>query len=267
MTIGFIGGGNMAEAIISGLLHTKDSSTKIIVAEPFAERRHYLKAKFKDIHIVAENIEIFNALPKAIILAVKPQIFPELLKEISPYTTGQILISIAAGITLKSIRSFCPNAKLVRVMPNTPFLALAGCGGISFSKEINAQEKKMVLNIFINSGDLMEMPEEKLHAVTAISGSGPAYFFYFTEELIKAGINAGLSPEESRILATKTLFGAGKLLVESQDSAETLRKKVTSPKGTTEAAINSFIESKTSESIDRAVKAAVKRSKELAGEL
>ena len=266
MTIGFIGGGNMAEAIIAGLLHTKENTPKIIVSEPYAERRDFLKSKFKGIHIVTDNAEIFNALPKAVILAVKPQVFPELLIEIAPLSTNQILISIAAGITLKTIKAQCPQAKLVRVMPNTPFLALAGCGGITFEPKITTQEKEMVMNIFKNSGDLMEMPEEKMHAVTAISGSGPAYFFYFTEELIKAGITAGLTPEESRILASKTLFGAGKLLIESPDSAETLRKKVTSPKGTTEAAINSFISNQTGEKIDQAVKAAIKRSKELAGE-
>lgn len=267
MTIGFIGGGNMAEAIIAGLILAKDTPQKIIVSEPTAARRDYLKNKFKTIHLVTNNLEVFNALPKAIILAVKPQIFPELLKEIAPYTTGQILISIAAGITLKTIKSVCPNAKLVRVMPNTPFLALAGCGGITFETSLNAQEKLMILNIFKNSGELMEMPEEKLHAVTAVSGSGPAYFFYFTEELIKAGINAGLTPEESKFLASKTLFGSGKLLMESEDSAETLRKKVTSPNGTTEAAINSFIKNQTGDKIDQAVKANIKRSKELAGEV
>lgn len=266
MTIGFIGGGNMAEAIIAGLSQKSDSSQKIIVSEPFVERREYLKAKFKNIHLVSDNAEIFNALPKAIILATKPQVFPELLKEIAPYSSGQILISIAAGVTIKTIKAQCPLAKLVRVMPNTPFLALAGCGGITYSKEINSQEKSMILDIFKNSGDLMEVPEEKMHAVTAISGSGPAYFFYFTEELIKAGIAAGLSPEESKILASKTLFGSGKLLIESSDSAEMLRKKVTSPKGTTEASINSFISNQVGEKIDQAVKANIKRSKELAGE-
>lgn len=266
MTIGFIGGGNMAEAIIAGLLQSKDSPQKILVSEPFAERREYLKAKFKNIHLVTDNTEVFNSLPKAIILAVKPQVFPELLKEIGPYSNNRILISIAAGITLKTIKEQCPNAKLVRVMPNTPFLALAGCGGITYSKEINFHEKNMILDIFKNSGDLMEIPEEKMHAVTAISGSGPAYFFYFTEELIKSGILAGLTPDESRILATKTLYGAGKLLLESSDSAEILRKKVTSPKGTTEASINSFISNQVGSLIDQAVKANIKRSKELAGE-
>lgn len=266
MTIGIIGGGNMAEAIIAGLLQEKSKSTKIVVSEPNASRRDFLKKKFESIHVVSENIEIFNALPKAVILAVKPQVFTDLLNEISAYSTNQILISIAAGITSKSIKAKCPNAKVVRVMPNTPFLALAGCGGISFEPSFTPAEKEMVLGIFNNSGDLMELPEEKMHAVTAISGSGPAYFFYFTEELIKAGVLAGLSPEESKTLATKTLFGAGKLLLESEDSAETLRKKVTSPKGTTEAAINSFLANKTGEIIDQAVKAASKRSKELAGE-
>ena len=267
MTIGFIGGGNMAEAIISGLLQPKNTTQKIIVSEPFAERRNFLKEKFKNIHLVTDNSEVFNALPKAIILAVKPQVFPELLKEIAPYSTNRILISIAAGVTLQTIKKECPDAKLVRVMPNTPFLALVGCGGITFDPNINLQEKNMVIDIFKNSGDLIEMPEKKMHAVTAISGSGPAYFFYFTEELIKAGIAAGLSPEESKTLASKTLFGAGTLLMESQDSAETLRKKVTSPKGTTEAAINSFISNHFGDTINQAVKAAIKRRQELAGEI
>lgn len=266
MTIGIIGGGNMAEAIIAGLLHEKSKSIKIIVSEPNANRRDFLVQKFKSIKVVSENIEIFNALPKAVILAVKPQIFNDLLNEISAFTTNQILISIAAGINSSTIKKKCPNAKVVRVMPNTPFLALAGCGGVSFEPNFTQAEKEMVLAIFNNSGELIELPEDKMHAVTAISGSGPAYFFYFTEELIKAGILSGLTPEESKTLAIKTLFGAGKLLLESSDSAETLRKKVTSPNGTTEAAINSFMANKTGEMIDQAVKAAIKRSKELAGE-
>lgn len=266
MTIGIIGGGNMAEAIIVGLLQDKSNSTKIIVSEPNANRRDYLKQKFESVHVISENVEIFNALPKAVILAVKPQVFNELLTEISGYTTNQILISIAAGINSKTIKKICPNAKVVRVMPNTPFLALAGCGGISFEPNFSPVEKKMVFDIFNNSGELIELPEEKMHAVTAISGSGPAYFFYFTEELIKAGILGGLSPEESKTLAIKTLFGAGKLLLESDESAESLRKKVTSPKGTTEAAINSFITNNTGKIIEQAVNAAIKRSKELAGE-
>lgn len=266
MTIGIIGGGNMAEAIIAGILFQSPAPYKIVVSEPSPDRRNFLKSKFDEIHVVSNNAEVFNAGADKIILAVKPQTFPELLKEIHPFTVNRILISIAAGITMKTIQKACPQAKIVRIMPNTPFLAMAGCGGISFASDITNKEKTEVIGIFKNSGLLLELPEEKMHAVTAISGSGPAYFFYFTEELIKSGIKAGLSHEESRILATHTLFGAGKLLKESTDNAETLRKKVTSPKGTTEAAINSYIAQQTGTIIETAVNAAIKRSEELAEE-
>ncbi|PCJ63395.1 MAG: pyrroline-5-carboxylate reductase [Planctomycetota bacterium] len=261
--IGFIGGGNMAQAIITGILKGSESF-EILVFEPSADRQIQLKEEFKEITFVENNRDLIKQNCDAIILAVKPQILPLVLEEIKPKSDNQILVSIAAGVTVETIKSYCPQAKVVRVMPNTPFLVMEGCGGITFDSSLNQTEKDLVLNIFESSGQLIEVPESKMHIITALSGSGPAYIFKIAENMIQAGIDYGLTLEEAKLLSAQTITGAGILLKSSDLSAEQLRINVTSPNGTTEAALNKMDQLNLNTAIQEGIKAAVNRSNELA---
>lgn len=261
--IGFIGGGNMAQAIISGINKT-NSSIELFVYEPSTDRQKQLNNEFDGLTFTKSNKELFDQECDAILLAVKPQIIPVVLEEIKSFSKNSLLISIAAGISVEKIKSYCPEAMVVRVMPNTPFLVMEGCGGITFDESMKPEEKEFVISLFKSSGELLEIPEEKMHAVTALSGSGPAYIFKIAENMIQAGIDHGLTLDEAKRLTAQTITGAGILLKTSELSAEQLRINVTSPNGTTEAALNKMDELNLNSAIQTGIEAAYLRSKELA---
>lgn len=263
--ITFIGSGNMAEAIISGLLGKRYvQSNSITVTDIRKERLSYLKNKFQ-IKISFTNIEAVNKAD-IIILSVKPQQIEEVIKEISSKINKRhIVVSIAAGITTKFIEKLLPKGiPVIRIMPNTPALVGAGAIAISKGKFAGASEMKLANKLFSSSGIVIELPEAKIDAVTALSGSGPAYIFYLSEILERTGIDMGLSKDISKILSRQTIYGAGKMLIEQNIPSEELKRKVTSPGGTTEAALK-FLESNSfAEIFEQAVKRAMKRAKELA---
>lgn len=263
--IAFIGAGNMAEALLAGLITCKTVPAKnIIAADIRAERRNYLKKKYK---VSVTNLAA-EAIGRAdvIFLSVKPQQMEGLLLQAgSGIKSTQLVISIAAGITTRCIEGFLPKGTaVIRSMPNTP--ALLGAGAIAVSKGRYAGNKDVALavKLFSSSGAVLELPESKINAVTALSGSGPAYVFYLCEAMARGGVLAGLSKEVADKLARQTVFGAGKMLAELAIPADELRRNVTSPGGTTEAAVAYLESNDLAEIMAQAVGRARKRAEELA---
>lgn len=274
-SIGFIGAGNMAEAITGALIKSKSVTASMISAcDINSDRLDYMKSTY-GINITDEISNVYQH-SDVVILAVKPQSMENVLKAIAADTTPlpkrKLIISIAAGVTLSRFERFlyagsndAESAKLpiIRVMPNTPSLVLSGMSGICSNENVNADDIRTARMILESMGKVVEVTEDKMDAVTAMSGSGPAYFFYVVESMVEQAEHLGLTNEEALTLAITTMKGAADLLESSDDSPAALRKKVTSPGGTTEAAIKVFDDYKTNEIIKKAVAAAAKKSEEL----
>ncbi len=274
-TIGFIGAGNMAEAIIGALLKSDIIiASNIVICDIDTSRLDYMRNTFK--------VNVMNDLTAAyctsdiVILAVKPQVMGQVLNTIASDTTTatsrKLVISIAAGIKIESFENALysnteitdqQNLPVIRVMPNTPGLVLSGMSALCPNQNVQKQDMDIAKTILGSMGKVLEVSEDKMDAVTAVSGSGPAYFFYFVESMVEEAEKLGLTREEALTLTITTMAGAAALLQSSNDSPATLRKKVTSPGGTTEAAINILETSNTKEIIKRAVSAAASRSREL----
>jgi pyrroline-5-carboxylate reductase len=275
MNICFIGGGNMATALVGGLLGKGFSAAQISVVEINADNRTRLQRDFAV--RVFENIAEGIAGSQIIVFAVKPQQMQAIAVQLGPLLTGQIVLSIAAGIRLSDLARWLnvPNSNyvLVRAMPNTPALVGAGitCIGLySFPPEnFLTDEQKMNVDSILGAVGQTEWirSEEDMDAVTAVSGSGPAYFFYFIEALEQAGKELGLSEKTARKLALETALGAAKLARESMEDPATLRTRVTSKNGTTERALLSMEANQVKQHIITAVKAAAERSREMGDEL
>jgi pyrroline-5-carboxylate reductase len=262
--IGIIGCGNMGEALLAGLLKKNVFDKKnITVSEKQEERFDFLKNNHTGINFVKDN-KILVEDSSVIILAVKPQDMESLLQEISPsLTPSQLIISIVAGIKFSFIEKIIQkNIPVIRAMPNLPALIGEGISAYSLSQAISKENEEITEKILGSIGKVIKMEEEKLDAVTALSGSGPAYVFYMLEAMIEAGIELGITKEEAKILSVQTIIGAGKMVEKGEDPA-TLRKKVTSPKGTTEAAFEVLRDKKWKEILIEAIKKAEQRSKEL----
>ncbi len=257
--IGFIGGGNMAEALIKGIL--RSGKKDIIVSEPRGDRRSYLEETY-GVQATPDNREVCRRSP-VVILAVKPQNMDEVTDEISGSLSGDALvISIAAGITLSYLSSRLKTRKIVRVMPNTPALVQRGMSALSLCECIQERERAVVRDIFASVGRVIVLPEKHMDAVTALSGSGPAFFALFTEKMIEAGTALGLSDTDASELAIQTMIGTAQLLETGMPPAR-LREMVTSPGGTTAAGLRVFDEGGLSALVLAAVKAAALRSREL----
>ena len=261
--ITFIGAGNMGEALIRGII--ADGlflPAAITAADPDEDRRKKLTEKL-GINSTADNREAVRGAD-IVCLAVKPRMLDPVLEEIADDINEEhLLISILAGVTTGKIEEkFKSNIRVVRVMPNTPALVRAGMSGISGGRHAGPDDLNTVADIQRAVGEVIEVPEDLLDPVTGVSGSGPAYLFYFVEALTRAGVKVGLPPEQSEILARKTLIGAAKLLDETGLSAEELRRNVTSPGGTTQAAISTFKRLGFERIVEEAVRAAWKRARE-----
>jgi pyrroline-5-carboxylate reductase len=263
--ITFLGAGNMAEALISGILSAKLLPAKNILASDIdAEKLKKLK-KEKSIQIAASNQE---AVEKSdiIFLAVKPQNLPELFDEIADaLNLKKLVISIAAGVRIEKLEKMALKPlRVVRVMPNLPAVVQAAISALYRGKKASAQDMQLALMLLGAVGKVLTVKKESdLDVVTALSGSGPGYLFYFAEALEKAGVQQGLPLDVVAQLVKETLFGASKLLSQSNEPAEQLRYKVTSKGGTTEAAIKHLEEKNFIPTIEKAIAAAVKRSQEL----
>lgn len=262
--IALIGGGKMGEAIVAGLVQgALLDPAAIEVAEPYSQQCAHLTATY-GVSCVADGGQIHGA--QTALLAVKPQVLREVCAHLaaSEEFNPKRVISIAAGITTQTITEFFPAAQVIRVMPNTPLMALAGMSAVAVSATTEISEGELVVELFSLMGEAIMLPEEMLNAATAISGSGPAYFALFVEELAQSGIALGLTQEQAELMALQTLIGTARYLEQTQESPATLRAAVTSPGGTTQAALESFAEQGFADIVKQAVHAANKRAEELA---
>ncbi|MGI6119558.1 MAG: pyrroline-5-carboxylate reductase [Desulfosporosinus sp.] len=261
--IGFIGGGNMAEAIIGGIRKTK-RELPIRVTERINERSQYLVDKYS---IIACGVQELIEYSGVLIIAVKPKDVPEILKLLKNYPLiDKLIISIAAGIPLKLFHKHLPDVAVIRAMPNTSTAVLHSITGLVREENITQEQAETAEQIFSAIGRILWIPEEKMNALIALSGSGSAYFYRFTESLILAGVNLGLSEQEAELLARETLVGAGKMLTESMKSPAQLREEVTSPNGTTYAALSVFNEENLTQIVMKAAQACAQRAEEMEGE-
>ncbi|MCX5718273.1 MAG: pyrroline-5-carboxylate reductase [Nitrospirae bacterium] len=260
---GFIGGGNMAEALIKGIVKSSRLGVKneIIVSEPREERRRYLEQTY-GVKTTNSNKDIASSC-NIIILAVKPQIMEQVLEEIkSAVTDDNTVVSIAAGITLSYLQSKLNTKKIIRVMPNTPALVHEGMSVMSLCECFSDKDINPVRGIFMSVGKVLTLPEKYMNAVTALSGGGPAFIAFFIEAMIEGGVKSGLNKEDAYELAIQTLLGTARLL-ETGMPPEKLREIVTSPGGTTAAGLKVFEEKGLKDIVLGATGAAAKRAEEL----
>ena len=259
----FIGGGNMAQALIGGLLSRGLPTTRITVSDPVEQIRHVLEEK--GIQTTADNLEaIKNA--DVVVLAVKPQVLATVLQPLKGLLSDKLVISIIAGAEIQTISDLIGGSqRIVRVMPNTPALVQTGAHGIYASEAVGKQDRELTSQILAATGLTIWLDNEaQIDAVTAVSGSGPAYFFYLMESMIRAGKNLGLEEKVATALTLQTALGAAQMAITSSNSPSELRKNVTSPNGTTQAALEVFDRAQISQNIQAALAAAQKRSQELA---
>jgi pyrroline-5-carboxylate reductase len=264
--ISFIGGGNMAQAIIGGLISRGVPSTLITVSEPVPQIQDILRQQ--DVNVSDDNLQAI-ADADVVILAVKPQVLAQVLTPLAGHLKQQIIISIVAGAPVDLISSLLAGYdKIVRVMPNTPALVQCGANGAYATQSVNAADRNLASKILSATGLVIWVDEErKIDAITALSGSGPAYFFYLMEAMIQAGKSLGLEEKIAAALTLQTALGAAQMAITSEHNPAQLRKNVTSPGGTTQAAIETFDQFQISQHIQTALAAAEKRSQELAQEL
>ncbi len=265
-SIAFIGGGNMAASLIGGLIQAGHPAALLSVAEPLAERRDWLARQFAGIRIAAQAAEISGSAD-ALVLAVKPQQMHEALSGL-PLRAGSTVVSIAAGIQLASLaRWLGATVHLVRSMPNTPALLGAGISGLYADAAVPAAARELASYILRAAGSCVWVErEEQLDAVTAVSGSGPAYFFLITELMREAGVGLGLAPAVAADLALQTFIGAAKMAATGTDVAQ-LRANVTSKGGTTAAALQHLENAGLRTIFADALGAAARRSQELGEQL
>jgi pyrroline-5-carboxylate reductase len=257
--IGFIGGGNMAEAMIKGI--TLSGKKDIMVSELRAERRAYLESTY-NVKATPDNKEVVKNCD-IIILAVKPQNMDDVTGEIAGLITPEkLIISIAAGITLSYLSARLKTSQVIRVMPNTPALVQEGMSVLSLCECFEDKQMALVRGIFMSIGKVLVMPEKYMDAVTAVSGSGPAFIALFVEKMADAGVKAGLGKDNASELAVQTLIGTAKLL-ETGMPPDKLREMVTSPGGTTAAGLKVFENKGFSDLMNAVIEAAANRSKEL----
>ena len=263
MKIAFLGGGNMAGALLGGLLAKGYAAGDISVVEVVPQARANLTARYK-VH-VSESPDAITLAADTLVLAVKPQDMRTAVAALSGKLRQQLVISIAAGIRLADLSRWLGGyARLVRVMPNTPALVGAGISGLFAGPQVSGDERTRAESILGAVGKIVWVENEALiDPVTAVSGSGPAYVFYFIEALEKAGVDLGLAPAAARTLAIETFVGAARLAAESADAPGVLREKVTSKGGTTEAALKVFAAEDIAGRIGKALKAASDRGAEL----
>ncbi|MCH7316054.1 pyrroline-5-carboxylate reductase [Acinetobacter sp. ANC 3882] len=262
----FIGGGNMAQALIGGLLSRGLPTTRITVSDPVEQIRHILEEK--GIQTTTDNVEAVQHAD-VVVLAVKPQVLATVLQPLKGLLSDKLVISIIAGAEIQTISDLIGGSqRVVRVMPNTPALVQTGAHGIYAPEAVNAQDRELTSQILAATGlTIWVESEAQIDAVTAVSGSGPAYFFYLMESMIRAGKNLGLDEKVATALTLQTALGAAQMAITSSNSPAELRKNVTSPNGTTQAALEVFDRAQISQNIQAALAAAQKRSQELAQEL
>jgi pyrroline-5-carboxylate reductase len=263
--IAFIGGGNMASAIIGGLIREGMPPDHIEVVEPFAPAREKLAAQFG----IGAQEHATAALARALLVvwAVKPQTFKEAAAQARAHTGSALHLSVAAGIRSDSIAQWLGTQRIVRSMPNTPALIGKGVAALYARPAVSTQDKARVEQVIATTGESLWVDDEAhLDAVTALSGSGPAYVFFFFEAMTQAGMEMGLTREQAYKLSVTTFAGASELARASSDPPEVLRQRVTSKGGTTYAAITSLEQDQVQSLFVKALHAARQRARELGDE-
>lgn len=263
----FYGAGSMAEAIISGLIKDGQAAESIwLTNKQNKDRLEQLKEKY-GINFTYDKATLFKQAG-TVVLATKPNDVAKVLKEISPYLTEEVLfISVLAGISTGEIEAHLRQGiSVIRVMPNTSAQIQASATALATGSHCSEADLAKASKVFEAVGSVVIVKEEDIHLVTGISGSGPAYFYAFYESIEEVAKKEGMSDEVIKELISQTMIGAGRMLEESPLTAKELRENVTSPNGTTEAALNALAEKGFKEAIQAAVLSAVKRSRELGGE-
>ena len=267
--ISFIGGGNMAQALISGLVSCGVKPSLITVADPSSEAREQLAAK--GLNTVDPTADAKAAVIGAdiVVLAVKPQGMKAVVSGFADALDKQLVISVAAGLSTALLSNMLGGySNIVRAMPNTPAMIQMGATGLYGTDNISAEQKQLATAVMEASGLVMWVDnEEHMHAVTAVSGSAPAYMFYFIEAMVDGAVALGLDKEQASALALQTMLGAAKMALGSEDAPSELRRKVTSPNGTTQAAIESMQANDISRQIVEAMQACADRSQALSEEM
>ncbi len=261
-TLGFIGAGNMAEAIARGAIDKGVlPAEKMIASDPSEARREIFKSL--GVMVTQDNAEVVG-LSQQIMLAVKPQMFSAVAGLLAEQLRDeQIVISIMAGIgTGKIASTLGKTARIIRVMPNTPMMVSRGMAGVCVGEHAVVGDETLTMKLFSSAGKAVLVPESAMDAITAVSGSGPAYLYYLAEAMQEAAAKLGLA-EQAALLVNQTLLGAAEMLVRSRDPAGELRRKVTSPGGTTEAALKMMEQRQVKAAVVDAIAAAEKRGKEL----
>ena len=264
--IAFIGGGNMAFALVGGLRAAGDlepgDRLELVVADPIASQL----ARFEGVSTIQDNAVAVDSAD-AVVLAVKPQVMREVVEAL-PLTAGQLVVSIAAGVPIEAItRWSSPTQPIVRCMPNTPALLRAGISGLTANAHVDSDMRALAECILSAAGPAVWFEDEDiLHAVTALSGSGPAYAFYLLEGMIEAGVELGMDAAIAERFATATVLGAARMAEADNVGPRVLRERVTSPGGTTERAISILESARVRAKFKRAIQAACQRSRELAEE-
>jgi pyrroline-5-carboxylate reductase len=263
--IGFIGGGNMASSLISGLIASGHSPQDLWVSDINQDALKVL-AKNLNVNTSTNNDEIINAVD-VVVLAVKPQILSTVAKNATASIQQKqpLVVSIAAGISQQSLSQWLGNnIAIVRCMPNTPALVLTGATALHANAQVTAEQHDLAENIMRSVGIALWVNDEsELDVVTAVSGSGPAYYFLLMEAMEKAAIEMGMNEVTARLLVQQTALGAAKIALESSESPEQLRKRVTSPGGTTQQALETFEEGGFTALVSKALHAARDRSIEM----
>jgi len=268
--IGFIGAGNMGRSLIGGLLADEYDPKKIFVANPSTEKLDRLHSTF-GVYVTTDNIEVARQVD-VLVLAVKPQVVKNVIKELAPILLEHrpLIVSIAAGVRTNNVEGWLAedDFPIVRAMPNTPALLRCGASAMFANAHVTETQRELAESILRAVGVVVWVnDEQQLDVITALSGSGPAYFFLLIESLVDAAKQLGLSDEVASLLTRQTALGAARMALESSQSAEELRENVTSPGGTTERAMQTLSEGKFRELMYNAVDNAAKRADELANQL
>lgn len=267
--IAFVGAGNMASSIIGGLIESGHRADHISAADPFSASLERLRA-VAPVAVYSDNAAAVEGAD-IIILAVKPQVMAEATESIAAavHKNGSLVISIAAGVTIASMQSrLGPDAAIVRCMPNTPALVGCGASGLFANNSTSEQQREFAQRVLSAVGITCWVNSEpELDAITALSGSGPAYFFLLTEAIVDAGVALGLNRDTASLLAKQTGLGAARMALESDVGLAELRRRVTSPGGTTERAIESFEKDGLRDIVTSAMRAAAERAVKMSTEM
>lgn len=263
MKIGFIGSGKIAEAMMAAMIDTKVVEASCIFAsDPNTERRDLLKREY-GINVYAHNEDVVAAA-EVLFIAIKPQQIAEALAPLAEVVTADhLVISIAAGRTIASIEALLPTARVVRIMPNLPCQVAEGMTAFCLGDRTRRGDQFIVTQLLTSFGRTLEMPESKFDVITAISGSGPAFFAHFLCRVVEAGVTHGLTNAEASLLAEQTMLGTARVLLAGQTDPHDFIRAVTSPQGTTAAGLTALEDPALAEMVTETIRRATERSREL----